>query len=286
MTSIDVCIVAYDNAATIEQCITSLSVIGSGVSVALADNHPGQTTVDAAQVAAARAGIPIRVIDRPDNPGFAVSCNALASESGQDWLLFLNPDASIRSWPGNAAMGGGITAPRIYGSDGRRQHSYGRRRSMLNEVSRRLQIRPREPKGTGYVSGAAFVIARQEFLDVGGFDDRYFMYYEDIDLCRTVVESGGTVRIEPTFVVEHIGGYSAAKVPASTALRSYASARQFHRKWSGTTLWIDLLVLVDSAARVAAARLGCRVPGAEGARATVSEARLRLSGRFRRRSRR
>lgn len=269
MTSIEVCIVAYDNAATIDECIDSIAVLGRDVTLALADNHPEQSTVDSAVAAARRVGVPLRVIARPDNPGFGISCNALATTSTADWLLFLNPDASVREWPDPAVLRSGITAPRIIGTDGRREHSYGRRRTMVDEISRRLQIRPREPDGTGYVSGAAFLIRRAEFVEVGGFDERYFMYYEDIDLCRTVVERGGEVRIEPSFVVAHRGAHSASAMLGATALRSYESARQFHAKWSGTTFWIDFLVLLDSALRVLTARVGLNVPGAQGASSTL-----------------
>jgi GT2 family glycosyltransferase len=280
MSSIEVCIVAFDNAATIDACIESLPLLGTGVSIALADNHPDQNSVDAARAAAERVGLPIRVVARPDNPGFAVSCNELAGGSRQEWLFFLNPDAAVRTWPGDVVLRPGITAPRIYGSDGRRQYVYGRNRSMVDELSRRLQIRPRERNGMGYVSGAALLVSRGEFVDVGGFDESYFMYYEDIDLCRRVVDRGGTVRIEASFVVDHIGGHSAAKMPGATALRSYESARHFHRTRSGTTLWIDLVMLVDSVARVTARRLGLRVPGAAGARSTLPMAWHYLRTRF------
>lgn len=282
MSSIEVCIVAFDNAATIDACIESLPVLGSDVSIALADNHPDQTTVDVARAAAERVGLPIRVVARPDNPGFAASCNELAGGSRQEWLFFLNPDATVRRWPGDVVLRPGITAPRIYSADGRRQYSFGRKRSILDELSRRLQIRSREPNGNGYVSGAALLLPRREFFDVGGFDESFFMYYEDIDLCRRIVDRGGTVRIEATFVVDHIGGHSAAKVPGATALRSYESARYFHAARSGTTLWIDLVMLVDSAARVAASRLGIRVPGADGARSTLPTAWRHLLARIHR----
>lgn len=272
VTSIEVCIVAYDNAPTIGTCLESLVALGPGVRVGLADNHPELTTVSAAQVAARSAGVELRILDRPDNPGFAVACNALAADSDADWLLFLNPDAAVRLWPGEQVFRPGITGPRIYGANGRRQHTFGRRRSIRDEIARRLQIRPREPRGTGYVTGAAILLSRAQFVELGGFDERYFMYYEDIDLCRAAVEKGWPVRIEATWEVEHVGGYSAAKNPDATALRSYESARCFYEKWTGTTIWIDLVVLVDSALRVLAGTVRLPVPGTEGSRSTLPRA--------------
>ncbi len=269
---IEVCIVAYANRATIAECIESLRTLGVATSVALCDNHPDGDTVVLAVPAAVLVGLDIRTITRPDNPGFAVACNQLAAASKAAWLLFLNPDASVVRWPGLETMRAGITGPRIIGPSGRRQYTYGRRRNILDEVARRLQIRPRLPDGHGYVSGAAILIPRVDFEAVGGFDETFFMYYEDIDLCRRVVEVGGEVRLDDSFVVQHIGAYSASRNPAATALRSYRSARSYYQKWTGTTRWIDLVVLVDSAARVSLNSLWIRVPGAAGSRATLREA--------------
>lgn len=275
---VEVCLVAYANEGTLGPCIESLSCIDVPLRVALCDNHPDGGSVAVAEAAADRAGIELRLIRRPDNPGFGAACNALASGSTATWLLFLNPDASIESWPGLAGRSPGITGARTLLPDERRQHNYGRRRSIWDEISRRLQIPPREPAGTGYVSGATMLVRREEFARVGGFDERFFMYYEDIDLCRRIVEAGGEVHVDESFVVRHIGGHSASSDPSGAAMRSYRSAREYHRKWSGTAARFDIVVVADSAVRVGLARLGLGVPGAVGARATLRAAWANLRG--------
>jgi N-acetylglucosaminyl-diphospho-decaprenol L-rhamnosyltransferase len=276
---VEVCIVAFGNRDLIAECIVSLRTLGRRVSVALCDNHADGSTVNIAEAAARSVELDLRTIARPDNPGFAVACNQLAANSRAEWLLFLNPDASVVRWPGIEVMRVGITGPRIVGPSGRRQYSYGRRRTIVDEVVRRLQVRPRVPRGVGYVSGAAILIPRADFEIAGGFDEAYFMYYEDIDLCRRVVEAGGEVRLDDSFVVQHVGAYSASSDPSATAMRSYRSARIYYQKWTGTTTWIDLVVLVDSAVRVTLGSIRLPIPGAFGSRATLREAWSHLRSR-------
>lgn len=278
---VEVCIVAYANEATLVQCIESIAHIDTPVRVALCDNHPDGGSIVVAEDAARRAGIALRSVRRPDNPGFGVACNELAAGSSATWLLFLNPDASVESWAGVEGRRPGITGARTLQSDGRPQRNYGRHRSIWDEITRRLQIPPKSPAGSGYVSGAALLIRRNDFDQIDGFDDRFFMYYEDIDLCRRIVEAGGEVHLDDAFVVRHVGAHSASSEPATAAMRSYRSAREFHRKWSRSAVAFDLLTVVDGLVRVALARLGIKVSGAVGAQATWRAAwsNLRTGGR-------
>ena len=58
------------------------------------------------------------------------------------------------------------------------------------------------------VSGAALMMPREAFLSIGGFDERYFLHVEDIDLCRQIRERGGSVWFEPRAAIKHYGGTS------------------------------------------------------------------------------
>lgn len=277
--SIEVCVVGYGNADTVVDCIRSIGQV-PGATVALCDNHPLQDTVVPALSAARAIELSIRTESRPDNPGFAVACNQLAATSTADWLFFLNPDAVVSRWDlGWQPAGRGVVAPVITNASGRVQQIYGRARTVWNELFLRMQLPPRDPKGRGYVSGAALLVPRELFAAVGGFDEGYFMYYEDIDLCARVVAAGGTVARSDRFEVSHLGGHSSRRVPAQTALRSYASARRFHTIWGHSARAFDLLVVVDSIARVALLRAGVRVPGAEGAVAVLPKAIANLRRR-------
>ena len=60
------------------------------------------------------------------------------------------------------------------------------------------------------VSGAAMMMRRDDFLELGGFDERYFLHVEDLDLCRSVREAGGDVWFEPRVQILHFGATSQA----------------------------------------------------------------------------
>lgn len=263
-TLVEACIVAYGNETTIGSCIDSLRQLGDDVAVALCDNHPDGATAPLAEQVAAERGLKFRSILRPDNPGFAAACNALAAGSTAPWLLFLNPDARLVSIGPLQATDRGLRGARLLDRAGSEQHNFGRNRSLWDELARRLQVRPRRPTGTGYVSGAAMLIPADDFRSVGGFDERFFMYYEDIDLCRRLNEAGLPVSVDPEFVVEHIGGYSASAQPGTAALRSYESGRAFHRRWAGSATGFTALVVVDSATRHSLHTLHVPVPGGPG----------------------
>ena len=72
-----------------------------------------------------------------------------------------------------------------------------------------------------WVGGAAMMVRRDAFLDVGGFDSSIFMYMEDVDLCRRLRANGWTIRYEPGVSVEHdLGGSQGPSRPTAGSRRS------------------------------------------------------------------
>jgi len=123
-------------------------------------------------------------------------------------------------------------------------------RSLTDEFRLRfLRHRPSPPAGFGYVSGAALLIRRDDFSALGGFDERYFMYYEDIDLCVRAGRSGLPVAASPDFLVEHIGGYSAGRNMGRAFIVSYESARYFHMKERHHSVLLEALLAIDAVLR-------------------------------------
>ena len=109
-----------------------------------------------------------------------------------------------------------------------------------------------------WVSGACFLIRGELFRTLGGFDHRYFMYLEDVDLCRRVAEAGFGVAYEPAARVVHVQGVSAEQLPYRMLV---AHHRSILRWWWGTTSPIGRL-----AVPVVALGLGVRLLLAAGAR--------------------
>lgn len=271
---------AFRSEQVIAQAISSAVLIPC-VSVAVCDNGPGANSLAAAIEAARTAGIPIRTIVCPENPGFAVACNRLASESDADWLVFLNPDARMVSWPWTASAppANTILGGEQRSSQGDPVRAHGVEYRVRDEMRRSWFRRtPPRPDGAGFVGGGALAIERNLFHDLGGFDEHFFMFYEDIDLCFRAHEAGAKIFASAQWEVIHDLGHSARRDLRAALLTSYSSGRRFHHL-HGNSLWTyDIYVATDAALRALlwAAR---RNPRSKPYRAVLCEAALNLVNR-------
>jgi len=172
--------------------------------------------------AAARARHPVtRVIDTGRNLGFAAGANAGAAVARGDVVVFLNPDArvapgaigrlldALRSTPGAAIAGGGLVDER-----GRWQPGAARfaplRHLLLDTTLGRLPERGRQaPYRVDWVYGTFMAVRRDLFTQLGGFDVRYFLYGEDLDLCYRASRLGMRTLHVPSARAVHAGALSA-----------------------------------------------------------------------------
>jgi len=169
---------------------------------------------------------PNRVIgDRPvllfrnrRNAGYGAACNRGVAAAQNPYVLVMNPDVRLR--PDTIqALRAAIAAnpdcdffsPTIVDENGRQ----GVRTANAIETwaAKRLgRVAPDVPPGeTRFLHGAAFLVRRQAFLDLGGFDERIFLYYEDDDLSFRIVQSGRGILKVPEAVVDHETGSSCDK---------------------------------------------------------------------------
>lgn len=249
--SVEVCIVSYDSdevlAATLEK------LVAAAPNVRIAVREHGDDDAFAA-LAALSDGIdaPTRISHDPTNPGFGAGCNALAATSDAEHLLFLNPDAEVHDWPWSPDRPpptGRIIGPTMIG-DGATERHAGRRYRIRDEIARSWLRRPGPlPDGTGFVSGAALLIDRRSFEAIGGFDDGFFMFYEDIDLCLRANAAGISTHIDPDWLVLHAGGHSTGSRFTAALQWSYESACRFHAKQGSNINGYRAYVIVDSLAR-------------------------------------
>ncbi len=164
----------------------------------------------------------VRLIRGETNAGFARANNAAWRGAPAPFILFLNPDTRI---PGPAVdvlletlrerEEAGACGPLLVREDGTPQVSFGgavgffrelARKSALNAYYRRRLRRVRRLRDVGWVSGAC-LLARWEALEqAGGFDEDFFLYFEDIDLCVRMRERGWKVLFVPQAEVVHLGG--------------------------------------------------------------------------------
>ena len=207
------------------------------------------------------------VIVNGDNVGFARACNQGWRAARAPHVLFLNPDAEVT--PGavetlasllESRPAVGAAGPRTRGSDGTIQVSTGpdltplaelRQRRLVLGVARRearalaeaeaLHAREHEP---AWVSGSCLVARRTALEAVGGFDERFFLYEEDADLCRRLREAGWRVVFTPEAEVKHHLGLSMSKAPRRARLEYHRSHRLYYREHNGPLSRVALRILL------------------------------------------
>lgn len=205
----------------------------------------------------------------PQNRGFSYAVNRAAALTQATYLLVLNPDAWLtegaldalkRSLEHHAqALGAWVVGPRQVDDAGRLQLSHGPRPSLVGEACRRtvqgrldrpqsfaahlvrraLSLAVPRPKRVAWVAGSAMMMRRQHFERIGGFDPKFFLYFEDIDFCLRIERAGGTTVYDPTITVGHSRGVS-AKGAQNLAQNAYRdSQRYFARRHQGPVFnWV------------------------------------------------
>lgn len=222
-------VVAYRSSRELRGCLDSIAADApAGSRVVVVDNASPD---DSAEVAASHPSGP-RVVVSPKNLGFGGGCNLGAAGSDADALFFLNPDARLK--PGATALlisgieveaSLAVVAPRVVDPSGEsRASSAGAEPSIRSSLGHFLALGRlpwirrffsplcladgRMRTNPDWVSGAAMLVRKRAYEDVGGFDGRIFMYMEDVDLCRRLREKGWAIGYQPEAVVEHVMGHS------------------------------------------------------------------------------
>lgn len=242
-----VVLVNYESWPLTLRCMESLARTGyADFEVVVVDNEGGP---------APELPYPARLIRNPTNVGFARACNMGIAESGGEYVVLVNPDATVSEDFFESLERfleerpeAGIAGPRVLDADGTVQLSARREVSFLSGVLGRTSFltrlfpesatvrrlfpaagSPEKPAEVDWVSGACMVLRREMLEEIGGLDPRFFMYFEDADLCRRARAAGWRVLYLPRVTVVHqAGGSSRSSVRA--VWRLHKSAFLYHRK--------------------------------------------------------
>jgi GT2 family glycosyltransferase len=226
------------------------------------------------------------------NRGFARAVNEGCRLSQGEWLLLLNPDMTlpegfldevlaradrlVAEEPTAGIAGFGLRNP-----DGGRQLSTGRFPTLARSLAglllprwrRKYAVpRPARPGGRGrvdWVTGCCLLVRRACWSELGGFDPAFFLYYEDVDLCRRARERGWTVWYEPTPSAVHHHPLHGREVPAHLRVITRHALLTYARKhWPpGPFRALAGIVRVEAWLR----RLGARWRGDAGAARDFAE---------------
>ncbi|MFD2677429.1 glycosyltransferase family 2 protein [Camelimonas lactis] len=277
---LDVVIVNWNSGALLADCLDALgrSTIASALHVFVVDNASHDSSWRAAE------GVrPLRVtlIRNADNRGFGAACNQAAFAGNAPYVLFLNPDTRVFPETLEKALafitspfqGGpppGIAGVQLVDDSGEVQRtcanapSAGRllgRALALDKVAPRL-VTPhfmtewdhRDTRPVAQVMGAFLLVERPLFQQLGGFDERFFVYYEDLDLCVRAATAGRTVAHDAGAQVWHQGQGTTAQVKDRRLFYIWRSEVLFAAKHYGRAVAWSLLaaqLLAQTPLRVA-----------------------------------
>jgi N-acetylglucosaminyl-diphospho-decaprenol L-rhamnosyltransferase len=241
---VDIIIVSYNTREVLLACLSSIaehppSTLGR---VIVVDNASTDGSVDAV-----RSLWPaVHVLALESNVGFGRANNAAIRASSATLVLLLNSDTLVSAGTLDALVarlirtGATAAGPLLVDDTGRFEISYGR---MLSPATEFIQLIRRRAAGSDtriatkyvarlvaeerevdWISGACLLVRRAAALEAGLFDERFFLYEEDVDFCAALRARGGRMLFTPHAQIVHLGGRSVAATQAPAAAAPSGSA--------------------------------------------------------------
>lgn len=250
---LSIIVVSFNSGDFIEKCIISiLKNISKNDEVIVLDNNSTDSTVKKLKKYLPK----INLIESSENWGFSKGNNLAAKSAQGEYLFFLNPDASLTSTLGELVMfyeehpDAGIVAPKLIMPDGKPQESvknlptvFGAFKEYILGIKNSYsQYVPKtdQPLEVQSAYGAALLIKKELFDRLGGFDEKFFLYYEDVDLCKRIKQVGKKIYYYPLVLVEHlVGATSSDKNRYELNLESFV---KYHGKLKSFILQFIFLV--------------------------------------------
>jgi N-acetylglucosaminyl-diphospho-decaprenol L-rhamnosyltransferase len=189
-------------------------------------------------------GLGAQVVEMGSNRGFSAANNAGVSATDAEVLIFCNPDVTvtaegIEALANHVRRQGGVAAPQLVNADGSPQENgrgapYPTRKvgHLLGRHDARYLrlVDVGETAEVVWVMGAAIAVRRADLDRLGGWDERFFLYYEDADLCLRAHAAGMPVRVDGNVRWVHGWGRATRRGMSLTAWRhELASAARFYR---------------------------------------------------------
>jgi N-acetylglucosaminyl-diphospho-decaprenol L-rhamnosyltransferase len=218
-----------------------------------------------------------------DNPGFGAANNAAAKRARGGYLLFLNSDCELGPDAiGTLATildrspGAWLAAPRLRSPDGRIQRSVGRAPTLFTEFLNKSMLHRVLPLFTygrwnftgdrpvDWATGACMMVRADSFKQIGGFDEGFFMFMEDVDLCVRLRAAGGELRFTDAAWGVHHGGASSndVTVKARMLIESERASRRYFRKHHGeaAVACVRTMTALTATARFLLGLVGAVIP--------------------------
>ena len=258
---LEVIIVSHRDEPWLEPCVDSLDEAAGSCAYRTTIVENGGSPISL-------SGSPTRRIIYMPNLGFAAGNNVGARGSDADVLLFLNPDTELACGTLELLVKAirerpkvGLLAVRQVTSDGRLWPSLHRFPSVRRELAQAFASEkwPRAGKRLGervldpgrysrggpfdWTTGAVLAVRREAFEAVGGFDQRFFLFSEETDLCKRVQDAGWEAYVEPAITFVHHAGKDGVQ-PRREAQMAYARLQYARKHFSRPVTAVYRAILV------------------------------------------
>lgn len=202
----------------------------------------------------------VRLLENARNVGFAKACNAGVASTRGAFVLFLNTDTTVNRGALDMLLtemrtnpeAGGV-GPALERQEGGFQVSFGKSVDFFSAFIQKLLLNPyftrklkkdKKRREVGWLSAACLLTRRKVLEETGPFDERFFLYFEDIDLCYRIREKGWKLFFLPVARMTHSGGGSTSSVKALSRYHYRKSQVLFYKKHnSGLSLFFLRLYL-------------------------------------------
>lgn len=213
----------------------------------------------------------VRLIARGDNGGFAVGVNTGWRASQSPWLLLLNPDVvagdrllsdvveQVRRFEQDCPSAPGVVGFALRNPDGSHQPSVGTFPNLARTVREQLIPRSRRkyqavwrtrPGPVAWVTGACMLVHGRMLEALDGMDEEFFLYYEEVALCRAARRLGWRVEYDPSIEVVHLRPLQNRPVTPKMRVITRHSKLLYFRKHLPRWQFLGLCGVVAAEARV------------------------------------
>lgn len=258
---VSIIIVSYNTKDLLRQCLQSISknIKNVNFEIIVVDN----ASIDSS-VKVAKSFPHVKVFENKENVGFSEGNNIGAKRAKGQILLFLNSDTQLLDDNIDKAVElfekddklGAVGGALFYGN-GMQQRSYGNFYNLFNvaimlfggDKAELTKDRISVYKDVDWVSGGFVFIKKEIFDEIGGFDENFFMYIEDMELCFRLKKMGYKVIFEPRLKASHMGQGSSSR--SFAILQIYKGILYFYKKHKTRPEYIILRVMLFIKAAVA-----------------------------------
>ncbi|TSC85009.1 MAG: glycosyltransferase [Parcubacteria group bacterium Gr01-1014_13] len=263
---LSVILVNWNTCDLTKQALASIYKETSGIDfeVIVVDNNSADNSVEMIK----KEFPQVVLIVNPDNRGFGKANNQGLKIAQGDYLMFLNTDVVVLDSALNKLVNYldqhadvMLVGPRLLNKDMTFQHAC--RRMLPNPLNslfhlfgltkifknnklvnqyKQYAIDPEITGSTQALSGAAMMFRRQVYAEIGGFDERFFMYGEDLDFCKRVLDKGWKIVYVSDAKIIHFGGQSSGKRRVKSLVNFYEAMWLYYKKHFKYNFLIDLIV--------------------------------------------